>query len=101
MQMSETFEVSHNKEQLQFEVALNGEKAILSYRLYKKDIAMMHTTVPKEMEGKGIASALARYAFQYAADQHKLVMVYCPFVSGFIKKHPEYRKQLDPEYHRQ
>lgn len=98
--MSESYEVMHNKEKLQFEVALDGEKAVLSYRLYKKDIAMMHTTVPKEMEGKGIASALARYAFQYAEDQRKLVMVYCPFVSGFIKKHPEYRKQLDPEYHR-
>lgn len=94
------YTITNNEKEMQFEIALEGEKAYLTYRFYKKDIAFMHTTVPKALEGRGIASALAREAFRYAAALRKKVMVYCPFVAGFVKNHPEYRQLLDPEYHR-
>jgi len=99
--MSDTsFEITNNTSEMQFEILLDGEKAFLSYRFYKKSIAFMHTVVPKSHEGKGVASALAREAFRYAEEQKKPVMVYCPFVSAFLKRHTEYRKQLDMNYHR-
>ena len=94
------YSIVNNEKEMQFEIALEGEKAFLTYRFYKKDIAFMHTTVPKALEGRGIASALAKEAFRYAATLHKKVMVYCHFVGRFVKNHPEYRQQLDPEYHR-
>ena len=59
----------------------------------------MHTLVPESMEGKGVASALAAYAFEYAKKHKMPVMVYCPFVSAYLKKHPELREQLDKEFH--
>ena len=90
--------VINNEANLQLEVWLDGEVATLTYRYYKKDIAFMHTTVPAAMEGKGVATALAKEALRLAASQKKLVMVYCPFVAGFIQRHPEYRAQLDPQY---
>ncbi len=83
---------------MQFEIELEAEKAYLSYRFNKQDIALMHTFVPEILEGRGVAGALATEAFKYAEQQNKLVIIYCPFVAGFVKKHPEYRKQLDPEY---
>jgi predicted GNAT family acetyltransferase len=95
-----TYHVVNNDKEMQFEVELDGEKAVLVYRFYKHDIALMHTEVPDALEGKGIASALARAAFAYAESQQKPVIVYCPFVAGFIQKHPEYKKQLDPEYNK-
>ncbi|MBO9152240.1 GNAT family N-acetyltransferase [Chitinophaga sp. GCM10012297] len=94
-----TYEVVNNRENQQFEVHLNGEIAQLTYRYYKKDIAFMHTTVPETMAGKGVASALARAAFAFAAEEKKLVMVYCPFVAKFLQSHPEYRHQLDRAYY--
>ncbi|WP_341834634.1 GNAT family N-acetyltransferase [Chitinophaga pollutisoli] len=90
--------VINNEANLQLEVWLDGEVATLTYRYYKKDIAFMHTTVPAAMEGKGVATALAKEAFRLAASQKKLVMVYCPFIAGFIRRHPAYRAQLDPQY---
>jgi predicted GNAT family acetyltransferase len=93
-------DVVNNEKEQQFEILLDGEKASLTYRFYKKDIAFMHTTVPEAMAGKGIASTLAVAAFDYAKKHHKPVMVYCPFVAQFITKHPEYKQQLDPEYHK-
>jgi uncharacterized protein len=95
-----TYDVTNNEKEMQFEIEVDGEKSYLSYRYYKKKIAFMHTSVPEVLEGKGIASALAKEAFSFALTQNMPVIVYCPFVAGFIKKHPEYKKQLDPEYNR-
>lgn len=95
---NENYTVLNNEEKLQFEVSLKGNLATLTYQFYKKDIALMHTEVPAALGGRGIATALAKAAFQYADQKKKLVMVYCPFVARFIKKNTEYRKQLDPQY---
>ena len=93
------YKIINNEQQMRFEIHEGGEIAILEYRFYKKDIALMHTLVPKSMEGKGVASALAAYAFNYAKERKKPVMVYCPFVSVYIKRHPEVGEQLDKEFH--
>ena len=94
------YEVHNNETDMQFEVLLSEKKAYLSYRFYKKDIALMHTFVPAEFEGKGIASTLAKAAFNYAQTHNKQVIVFCPFVASFIQKHTEYKAQLDPEHGR-
>lgn len=98
---NKNIEVHNNKGQQQFEYAADGEIAYLTYRYYKsKNIAFMHTLVPESLKGRGIASALAKAAFEFAAEQKKKVMVYCPFVGAYVKRHPEVKPQLDPEYHR-
>lgn len=91
--------IINNTREQQFEVESNGLKATLTYRFYKRDIALMHTSVPEGLSGMGIATVLAKEAFAYAKATKKPVMVYCPFVAGFVKKHPEYEAQLDPEYY--
>lgn len=85
---------------MQFEYREGDEIAKLEYRFYKKDIALMHTEVPKALGGKGIASALAEYAFDYAKQIHKKVMVYCPFVGAYLKRHPELNELVDEEYYK-
>lgn len=97
--MEKKIEIRNNEEKMQFEYSENGETARLEYRFYKKNIAMMHTVVPETMKGKGIASALAASAFEYAKEKKKLVMVYCPFVAAHVKRHPELKDQIDKEYH--
>lgn len=92
--------VTNNKEANRFEYAENNEMAYLEYRFYKtKDIALMHTVVPENLKGKGVATTLAKAAFEYADSINKMVMVYCPFVARFVKNNPEYKKQLDTAFH--
>lgn len=93
-------EITNNKKQMQFEYSENGEIARLEYRFYKDNIAMMHTVVPEIMKGKGVATALAKSAFEYAKTLNKKVMVYCPFVAAYVKKHPEVTTQLNMEFHK-
>ncbi len=96
--MSDKPEIINNEEQQQFEYRAGDELATLTYKFYKKDIAFMHTNVPDSLAGKGIASALAEYAFEYAKKINKKIMVYCPFVAAYLRKHPELKDQLDKQY---
>jgi uncharacterized protein len=93
------FSIVNNKENMRFEIHIEDEVAYLEYRMYKKDIAFMHTFVPEKLGGRGLASSLAIHAFAYAKEHNLPVMVYCPYVAGFIKKYPEYKIQLDPQYY--
>jgi len=92
-------EIINNEKNQQFEYHHNDEIARLEYRFYKDNIAMMHTVVPDSMKGQGVASALAEQAFAFAKEKKKKVMVYCPFVSKYVKKHPNLREQINREYH--
>lgn len=86
----EDIPVINNEKQLQFEVHTEGETAFLIYRFFKGDIALMHTGVPDKISGKGVASALAHYGLEWAKEHGKKVLVYCPFVAAYLKRHPEY-----------
>lgn len=90
--------ITHNPHNQQFEILLDGEKAFLVYRMKGNSIAFMHTEVPPSLSGRGIASALAVYAFKFAKENNLPVIVYCPFVATFLKRHPGYNVQLDPKF---
>ena len=96
--MDQALTIINNEKEQQFQVMVDGQKAFLEYRLYKGDIALMHTDVPESLGGRGIATALAEFALNYAREKKLPVMVYCPFVSAYLKKHPEYLDVLDKKY---
>jgi predicted GNAT family acetyltransferase len=87
-------QVTNNTEQKQFEVHDEGELAVLQYRIHEGVIWLMHTEVPKKLEGKGIASALAHYGLEWAKENGVPVKVLCPFVAVYLKRHPEYNSIL-------
>jgi predicted GNAT family acetyltransferase len=88
--------IINNTQNQQFEVFADGDRAFLEYRIRDGIITMMHTEVPEKLGGKGIASALAEYAFRFARENKLPVKVYCPFVSTWIKKHPGNADLLAP-----
>jgi len=90
--------ITNNETQQQFQISLDEELATLQYRFYKHDIALMHTEVPEKLSGRGLASALAKYGLEWAKEHNKKVMVYCPFVASYLKKHPEYNFLIDKSY---
>jgi predicted GNAT family acetyltransferase len=82
--------VTNNDVQQQFEVHADGEMAVLQYRFQDDLIWLMHTEVPKKLEGRGLASALAHFGLEWAKENNKKVKVLCPFVAMYLKRHPEY-----------
>lgn len=53
-------------------------------------IAFIHTEVGEAYEGRGIGSALARTALDDARTQGLRVLAICPFIAGWLTRHPEY-----------
>lgn len=85
----EPLTIHNNERNLQFELFLDDERAFLEYRFHEGFIILMHTDVPEKLGGKGVGSALAAHAFNYARAHHLKVKVYCPFVMSWLEKHPE------------
>ena len=80
-----------NEAEHRFEVTVEGQTAFVAFRRFPGVIDYIHTIVPPELGGRGIGSALARHALDYAA-QHKLkVIPSCEFIYAYIVKHPEYQ----------
>jgi len=87
-------DVSQNKRENRFETTVDNEKAYIEYILYEDSIVLTHTVVPEKISGRGIATFLVKYAFQYAKERHLAVKPFCSFVVSFLNKHEEYREQL-------
>ncbi|MEC5144488.1 GNAT family N-acetyltransferase [Chitinophaga sp. 212800010-3] len=86
--------IQNNTTKHQFETVVDGHTALVAYTLFSGGIAFMHTEVPKELEGKGIASQLAKYVLDYARTNHLKVKPYCPYINAYMKRHPEYNDLL-------
>lgn len=75
-----------------FEFEENGEVAYLEFDLDSDGwITLWHTEVPEPLRGRGLASTLAKTAFDYARENKLKVDVVCPLVAGYLEKHPEFK----------
>lgn len=92
-----SFQVANNERAHRFEVEAEEHSAFLSYRHVGNSLALDHTEVPPELEGRGIASKLARTALEYARGQGMQVVPICPYVSKYLKKHSEYLDLLSEQ----
>ena len=93
--------VRDNPERHRFEADLgDGSFAIADYVLRPGKILFTHTEVPPEHEGKGIGSALIRYALDAARDRGLQVIPICPFFAAYMQKHAEVQDLLDPDWRR-
>lgn len=80
--------VENNEAESRFEVG--GGDAVLEYELSDGEIALTHTEVAPELEGRGIAGKLARAALEYARERGLKVVPLCGYVEAYIRRHPEY-----------
>ncbi|WP_328466718.1 N-acetyltransferase [Actinoplanes sp. NBC_00393] len=87
-----TFTVTEVPERERFEARDEaGELAgVLTYQLTGNIIVFTHTEVTPAFEGSGAGSALARAGLDEARAKGRTVVPMCPFVSGWLDKHPEY-----------
>jgi predicted GNAT family acetyltransferase len=81
--------VRDNKAEHEFELVVDGHRAIAAYQLEDDTIVFTHTIVPKAIEGRGVASKLIRGALDQVRDRGLKVVAQCPFVAAYIKRHPD------------
>ena len=95
-----TVQIVNNEKNQRFEMPVGDGLAVIVYRWQNGKLALMHTEVPPEAEGKGIASKLAKFAFEQAKQQQRKVLVYCPYISSYLRRHPEYDELVEKDYNK-
>ena len=82
--------VIDNAAQSRYELHVGDDVAIADYRKRGGVMILPHTLVPEQLRTRGLASRLAKRAFDDARAQRLRVVPRCPFMSAYVKKHPEY-----------
>src|SRR4051794_8909245 len=88
---SENIEVSDDPARSRFEVLVDGESAGQAvYELRPGTIVFLHTEIDDAYGGRGLGGTLVRAALDSARERGLHVVATCPFVRGWIQKHPHY-----------
>ena len=87
-------DVVNNREHHRYELTVEGHLAAAYYKVSDGIITFEHTEVPPELGGKGVGSRLVKGALDQARADGLKVIAECPFVRGYIGKHPEYANLL-------
>ena len=83
--------VRDNEAGQRFEIWVDGELAGFSrYQPQGPGYALTHTEIDDRFEGQGLGSALVRSVLDTLREAGAKVLPYCPFVRGYVERHPEY-----------
>lgn len=78
-----------------YEAIVGGELAgFAEYHDRGTTRVFTHTEVLDAFEGHGVGSALAQAALDEVAASGRRVQAVCPFIAGYIRRHPAYEGLL-------
>lgn len=94
--MSTDFTVTRDPDHHRYEATDDGAKVagFVDYQETSELVVLTHTEVDPAFEGRGVGSTLARAALDDVRDRRLKALVVCPFILGWVGKHPEYRDVL-------
>ncbi|HEY0936675.1 MAG TPA: GNAT family N-acetyltransferase [Trebonia sp.] len=85
--------VTDNPAANRYELHVGDELAgLVNYRLddHDKVIDLVHTEVKPAFQHAHLGTRLARFSLDDARKRGLAVLPYCPYITSWIKKHPEY-----------
>ncbi|TSD67040.1 N-acetyltransferase [Inquilinus sp. KBS0705] len=87
-------ELVNNETSHSFEIFIDDHRAFIDYKQKGDHVYLIHTEVPVELRGRGIADALVEKTLKYL-EQHQLKLIpLCVFVQAYLKRYPEWDKLL-------
>ncbi|WP_194285238.1 MULTISPECIES: GNAT family N-acetyltransferase [unclassified Alistipes] len=91
--MMENYKLIDNVALHQYEFRIGDLIPRIEYIKTKNgEIYLTHTEVPSALEGKGVGSSLVRLALEDIERQQLRLVPLCPFVAGYVQKHPEWKR---------
>jgi len=73
-----------------FEAVFPEGRAVLEYERSGRCMAIVHTHVPEELRGRGLAGRLVRAALDHARAEGLVVEPQCSYAADWLARHPEY-----------
>lgn len=91
-------DVTDNPELSRYEVRVDGARAgFAQYRLEGERMTILHAEVDPAYGGRGIGSQLARDALTDVRERGLELIPRCPFIAGYVARHPDMYLDLVPE----
>ena len=84
------YKVIHREEEHRFCIELEGYVGYVEYVLGDGELNIIHTIVPSEIGGRGIAGALVKAAYDYALEHGLRPVATCSYAKKWLERHPSY-----------
>jgi len=91
-------DIRDNAEAHRYELPVDGEVAVVVYNLSDRNLMITETLVPVALEGRGIASRMAKHVIADARERGLLILPVCPFFAGYLQKPPEHADVVHPTW---
>lgn len=93
---SGTDDVQVRRDGARYVATLDGEDVGVAYaREEDGRVVFTHTEVDDAVEGRGVGSALVRWALDDVRSRDLRVVARCPFVAAYVRRHEEYADLVD------
>lgn len=92
--MQSTTTPTDHPEDMQIEIALDGQLALASYTIDAGAMTFTHTFVPESLRGRGLAGQLVKAGLDTARAKGLKVVPHCPVFVDYMKRHPETQELL-------
>lgn len=90
--------VRDNPEEHRYELVVDDQIAgFILYEQRDDHFWLVHTEIEEAYQGAGVGSVLVRETLDHLRSRGALVVPTCPFVRGWIRRHPKYRDIVDEE----
>lgn len=94
MNNTNQIKIIDNQERRRFEIKLADDYAYVNYRLRNQVLELIYIFVPVPYRGKDVAEELIRYVLNDAVANNLKIIVYCSWIAGYVRSHPEYHSLL-------
>ncbi len=92
--MYDQIPVINNEAERSFEMTVDGKLAVVDYKKRGDKYLLVHTEVPREWQGHGVAAVLVEKTLHYLEDHHLKMVPYCAYIKAYLNKHPDWKRLL-------
>ena len=92
-------EIHDDRAAHRYELTVDGHMAVVIYNEVAGGLLITETIVPVPVEGRGIASRMAKHVLEDIRERGLVVLPTCPFFARYLQKHPaDYADIVHPSY---
>lgn len=92
--MYDDIELNNNTATHNFEIFVEEYRAFIDYKVRDGNYLLVHTEVPPDLEGHGVAGALVEKTFKYLEANDFKMLPYCAYIQAYLKRHPEWERLI-------